>query len=106
MRDLETGDHLRTLAGNEDAVLALAFRPVHEHLLAGGSHSEPVRVWDVATGAVVQEIRSSRPYDDLDITDVAGLTDAEVRTLKPLGAVERQATPTRRVRPSAYRDGA
>jgi len=40
------------------------------------------------TDAVVQEIHSPRPYDGLNITGVTGLTDAEVRMLKQLGAVE------------------
>ncbi|MFZ1268911.1 MAG: hypothetical protein WAU95_20830, partial [Anaerolineae bacterium] len=72
----------------ETRVPAIAFSP-DGRLLAGGSHTELVRIWDVATGAVVQEIHSPRPYDGLDITGVAGLTDAEVRMLKQLGAVER-----------------
>jgi len=42
----------------------------------------------VVTGAVVQEIHSPQPYDGLNITGVTGLTDAEIRMLKQLGAVE------------------
>ena len=57
--------------------------------VSSGGGDATVRVWDGATGAVVQESHSPRPYDGLDITGVAGLTDAEVRMLKQLGAVER-----------------
>ncbi|MGB3220719.1 MAG: hypothetical protein WBD79_25245, partial [Anaerolineae bacterium] len=85
--DAGTGAAGRVLHG-ETRVPAIAFSP-DGRLLAGGSHTELVRIWDVATGAVVQEIHSPRPYDGLDITGVAGLTDAEVRMLKQLGAVER-----------------
>lgn len=82
----DTGALTRTLQG-ETRVPAIAFSPAGR-LLAGGSHSETVRIWDVATGAIVQEIHSPRPYDGLDITGVTGLTDAEIRMLKQLGAVE------------------
>lgn len=85
--DPETGALMRALQG-ETRVPAIAFSP-DGRLLAGGSHSETVRVWDVATGAVVLEVHSPRPYDGLDITGVTGLTDAEIRMLKQLGAVER-----------------
>ena len=85
--DAGTGAAGRVLHG-ETRVPAIAFSP-DGRLLAGGSHTELVRIWDVATGAVVQEIHSPRPYDGLNITGVAGLTDAEVRMLKQLGAVER-----------------
>lgn len=85
--DAETGALIRTLQG-ETRVPAIAFSPDGQRL-AGGSHTELVRIWDVTSGAVVQEIHSPRPYDGLDITGVTGLTDAEVRMLKQLGAVER-----------------
>lgn len=85
--DAETGALIRALRG-ETRVPAIAFSP-DGRLLAGGSHTELVRIWDVTSGAVVQEIHSPRPYDGLDITGVTGLTDAEVRMLKQLGAVER-----------------
>lgn len=85
--DAETGAALRTLRG-EGRVPAIAFSPDGRHL-AGGSHNERVQIWDVATGAVVQELHTPRPYDGLDITGATGLTDAEVRMLKQLGAVER-----------------
>ena len=85
--DPATGTAIHTLHG-ETRVPAIAFSPDGRRL-AGGSHSELVRIWDVVTGAVVQEIRSPRPYEGLDITGVTGLTDAEARMLKQLGAVER-----------------
>lgn len=85
--DAETGAAVRTLHG-EGRVPAIAFSPDGRYL-AGGSHSERVHIWDVATGAVVRELHTPRPYDGLDITGVTGLTDAEVRMLKQLGAVER-----------------
>lgn len=85
--DAGTGALVRTLQG-ETRVPSVAFSP-DGRLLASGSHSERVCIWDVAAGAVVQEIRSPRPYDGLDITGATGLTDAEIRMLKQLGAVER-----------------
>ncbi|MFZ2617164.1 MAG: WD40 repeat domain-containing protein, partial [Anaerolineae bacterium] len=84
--DADTDALVRTLQG-ETRVPAIAFSP-DGRLLAGGSHTETVRIWDIESGQVVQEIRSPRPYDGLNITGVTGLTDAEIRMLKQLGAVE------------------
>ncbi|MFZ1471403.1 MAG: hypothetical protein WAV79_00625, partial [Anaerolineae bacterium] len=84
--DADTDAPVRTLQG-ETRVPAIAFSP-DGRLLAGGSHTETVRIWDIESGQVVQEIRSPRPYDGLNITGVTGLTDAEIRMLKQLGAVE------------------
>ena len=47
-----------------------------------------MRIWDWATATVVQELICPRPYDGLNITGVTGLTNAQVRMLKQLGAVE------------------
>ena len=84
--DADTAALVRTLHG-ETRVPAIAFSPDGRRL-AGGSHTETVRIWDIETGQVVQEIHSPRPYDGLNITGVTGLTDAEIRMLKQLGAVE------------------
>lgn len=84
--DADSGALVRTLQG-DTRVPAIAFSPDGRRLV-GGSHTETVRIWDIETGQVVQEIHSPRPYDGLNITGVTGLTDAEIRMLKQLGAVE------------------
>ncbi|BAZ37550.1 WD repeat-containing protein [Calothrix sp. NIES-4101] len=36
----------------------------------------------------LRSISKNRPYENMNITGVKGLTDAEISTLKALGAVE------------------
>jgi hypothetical protein len=42
----------------------------------------------IETGECVKTLRSDRPYERMNITGVKGLTNAEIATLKALGAVE------------------
>ena len=42
------------------------------------------------TGEHVTSLRRDRPYEQLDITGIKGLTLAQKLTLKKMGAVERQ----------------
>ncbi len=84
--DADTGTLVRRLQ-SEDRVSGIAFSPDGRRLAAGG-RNEVVRIWDWATATVVQELICPRPYDGLNITGVTGLTNAQVRMLKQLGAVE------------------
>jgi WD40 repeat protein len=45
--DLATCGHSHTLVGHRDAVLTVAWCPLHEHVLASGSRDGTVRLWDV-----------------------------------------------------------
>ncbi|HIK39655.1 MAG TPA: hypothetical protein IGS51_03660, partial [Thermoleptolyngbya sp. M55_K2018_002] len=47
-----------------------------------------VRLWDAKTGECVQVLRSDRPYEGMDITGVAGLTEPQKSALIALGAVD------------------
>jgi hypothetical protein len=42
----------------------------------------------IETGECLKTLISDRPYERINITGVKGLTDAELATLKALGAVE------------------
>ncbi|WP_349646401.1 hypothetical protein [Candidatus Parabeggiatoa sp. HSG14] len=43
---------------------------------------------DIKTGECLKTLRSLRPYEDMNITGVTGLTEAQKDTLKALGAIE------------------
>ncbi|MBD2005780.1 hypothetical protein H6F63_21600 [Trichocoleus sp. FACHB-40] len=58
------------------------------HNLASGGHDETIKLWDVETGECIKTFRSERPYEGLNISRVAGLSEAQKDTLKALGAVE------------------
>ncbi|BAY42500.1 WD-40 repeat-containing protein [Scytonema sp. HK-05] len=42
----------------------------------------------IKTGECLKTLRSDRPYENMNITGITGLTEAEITTLKALGAVE------------------
>jgi WD40 repeat protein len=58
-------------------------------MLASGSHDGTVRLWDVQSHECVRELRIDRPYERMNITGIKGITEAQKKMLKDLGAVER-----------------
>lgn len=85
--DVKTGTCLQTLNGHQGIVWSIAFSQDGQ-LLASGSEDETIRLWQVDTGDCRQKLRSDRPYENMNITDVLGLTTAQKATLRSLGAVE------------------
>jgi WD40 repeat protein len=61
-------------------------------LIASGSEDETIKIWEVKTGACLKSLRVLKPYEDLDITGVQGLTESTLDSLKALGAIERLDT--------------
>lgn len=57
-------------------------------ILASGSGDQTIKIWDMKTYQCIKTLRHPQPYEDMNITGVQGLTDAEKVTLKTLGAVE------------------
>jgi WD40 repeat protein len=108
--DLQTGDCLQTLYGHQNTISSVCFTGLNHSTgnnpignnPTGGSHcpslpaclisssfDETIKVWDVETGQCVRTLRTPRPYEGMDITQVSGITDAERATLRALGAIER-----------------
>ncbi len=85
--DVSTGQCLRTLQGHTGWVCSVVFES-QGTLLASSSADETIKLWDVTTGECLKTLRSKRPYEGMNITDVTGLTEATIVSLKALGAVE------------------
>ncbi|MEM8612403.1 MAG: BTAD domain-containing putative transcriptional regulator [Cyanobacteria bacterium P01_H01_bin.105] len=85
--DAKTGELLRTLEAHQGRINSLSFTP-DGRTLATGSADETIRFWQVATGECLMTLRAPRPYENMNITDVQGLTEAQKESLKALGAVE------------------
>lgn len=47
-------------------------------------------LWDTSTGNCIRTLRPKRPYEDMNITGVTGLTESKKATLKALGAIENE----------------
>ncbi|MEO0984918.1 MAG: NACHT domain-containing protein [Cyanobacteria bacterium J06639_14] len=84
--NLSTGECLKTFSSSDGPIFAVAFHPSGS-FLASASIKSTVRFWDIETGECIATLRD-RIYEDLNITGVKGLTEAEKISLKTLGAVE------------------
>lgn len=87
--DVSTKSSVRTFSGHTKLVWSVAFSP-QGNTLASGSEDETIKLWDVETGECLKTLKSSRPYEGMNITGVTGLTEAQKIALKDLGAVEHQ----------------
>jgi len=84
---INTGHHLNVLRGHNSWIWSVAFRP-DSTVLASGSHDGTIKLWDVQKGEYIKTLRSDRPYERMNITNVRGLTIAQIGMLKALGATE------------------
>jgi WD40 repeat protein len=85
--DLNANQSLKSLTGHTYAVTSVTFSSDGQ-ILASSSIDETVKLWDVQTGECLKTLRPNRPYERMNITDVTGLTDAQIAALKALGAIE------------------
>src|SRR6266516_4963647 len=85
--DSATGENLGTLQGHDDPIWAVNFS-LDGTILASGSDDGTCRLWNIQTGVCKWILKSERPYDRMNITEVKGLTEAQKTTLRILGAIE------------------
>jgi WD40 repeat protein len=84
--DVLTGNCLETLQGHNHWVASLALSQDAKTLISG-SWDETIKCWDIPTGQCLQTLRSLLPYKGMIIDDVIDLTEAEITSLKALGAI-------------------
>ncbi len=82
-----SGQCVKTLTGHSSWIWSVVFCPNSE-FLASTAQDETVRLWDIKTGNCFRILRIERPYENMNITGVKGLTEAQRSTLEALGAVE------------------
>ncbi|BAY87931.1 WD-40 repeat protein (plasmid) [Calothrix parasitica NIES-267] len=85
--NISNGECLYTLQGHSSWVNSVTFSP-DGIILASGSNDGIIKIWEIKTGECLKTLKSDRPYERMNITGVKGLTEAEITTLKALGAVE------------------
>ncbi len=85
--DVSTGKCWQTLSAHARWIWSVAFSPDGKALASGGQ-DETIKLWDVNVGKCLGTLRSKRPYEGMRLTQARGLTEAELATLKGLGAVE------------------
>jgi NB-ARC domain/WD domain, G-beta repeat len=84
-----SGTPLHTIQEHPGWVYSVAFSPDGKTIASGGFDGA-ITLWDLQTGACLQTLRSDRPYERMNITQVRGLTEAQKATLRSLGAIEEE----------------
>jgi WD40 repeat protein len=92
--DVQTEKCLHTLTGHSGLIYSLAVGTIQlsaaesPQLIAfTGSLDETIKVWDLAAAECLATWKSRRPYEGMQIDQIQGLTTAQLRTLKALGAI-------------------
>lgn len=83
--DVSTGNCLEPLKGHSHWVSSLEISQDTKTLISS-SWDETIRCWDIATGKCLQTLRNMRQYEGMVIDKAVNLTEAELETLKALGA--------------------
>ena len=68
---------------------ALKVRPDGSQLASCGDDGA-IRLWGLESGESLGTLRRDQPYERLTITGIRGLNQAEIATLRALGAVEKK----------------
>jgi WD40 repeat protein/transcriptional regulator with XRE-family HTH domain len=84
--NIESGERVRVIGAHKGLVLGLNSSRDGTRLASCGMDGA-IMLWDLRTGAHLETVRRDRPYERLDITEIRGLTPAQVSTLRALGAV-------------------
>ncbi|BAZ36841.1 WD-repeat protein (plasmid) [Calothrix sp. NIES-4101] len=85
----QTGQMLNILEGHTNNVCSVTFGFDAQNLiLISASEDETIRFWDVETCFCTHVLNIPRPYEGMNVTGAQGLTEAQISTLKALGAVE------------------
>jgi WD40 repeat protein len=86
-----TGECFQTLYGHERDVWSVAFHPQTSEVLSSAQEGT-IKRWDVATGQCLQTLQEDKPYDQMNIEGVTGVTEAQRNSLMTLGAIVGEAS--------------
>ncbi|MEO1375325.1 MAG: NACHT domain-containing protein, partial [Cyanobacteria bacterium J06635_10] len=84
---VDSGKCIHTLHGHTNSVYSVIFNSDNKTIISCGQDMT-IKYWDIKTGECLKTLKSDRPYENMNITGVTGLTEVEKSTLKALGAVE------------------
>ena len=87
--NLHSCECTQTLTGHTGIVYSLAMSAsIPNPIVLSSSFDEIIKAWNLETKDCFLSMRSPRPYEGMQITNVKGLTQAQKSTLTALGAVE------------------
>ncbi len=77
---------VRTLRGHKALINSIAFCP-DNHTLVSSSEDETIKFWNTESGECIKTLTIKKPYENMSVMGVTGLTQVNVDTLRALGAV-------------------
>lgn len=86
--EIASGQCLQVLSGHTGVVSTLVNSPTS---IFSGSFDETIKRWHLDTRSCQSTLRVPRPYEGMNISQIAGLTEAQRITLEALGAVADEA---------------
>lgn len=84
-----TGELLKSFEGHTKHIWSVAFTPNGQTLISG-SEDNTIRFWKMTSGECLAILTNPQPYKDMNVLNIKGLSQAQIKTLKSLGAVELQ----------------
>jgi WD40 repeat protein/DNA-binding Xre family transcriptional regulator len=86
--DVRSGDRLTPLLGHDGEVYATTFLG-SSNILASSGQDGTIKLWNTQINQLIRTLRDKRPYEQMNIMGVTGLSEAQKDTLKALGAIDR-----------------
>lgn len=81
------GELIRTFKNHFGGILSISFSPDGTCLMSI-AEDNTIRLWDAQTTSCLSTLKAEKPYENMNITDVKGLSQVEKDALKALGAFE------------------
>ena len=85
--DIIKGNCIKKIFGHVGWIWSVKFSPCKNFLITA-SNDGVIKIWNVKNFELVKSYSPDRPYERMNIRKVSGLTEAQIMSLKTLGAID------------------